>query len=329
MRIEQSKRRKMKRAIKVPIAALLSLVSFSCAAQGVAAGSGSVRTGPGERAVADPILGLSTIALWQVVPHQRAQGVDDVPSLTVFRPHGVPNGTAVIIAPGGAYRGLAGDLEGRQVADWFSAQGVTAFVLRYRFGPNYTLPIPLDDGQRAVRLVRAMAVTFSINPAKIGFVGFSAGGHLAALVATEKASRELQKDDPVDRQSSRPDFIVLAYPAFSMFDLDQRSEVAYCRIMKMPTGSCNGDYLKRWSPQNHVDALTPPAFIYHTVEDELIPVEGSVEFFRRMRSAGVSAEMHLFGTGHHGSGLGKRDQALGLWPELLRGWLINRVMIGR
>jgi acetyl esterase/lipase len=270
----------------------------------------------------DPILALTSVRLWPgEAPRAVGASVDDIPALIVFRPHeGAGNSTAVVIAPGGAYRGLAGDLEGREVADWFASRGVTAFVLRYRFGPQYLMPTPLIDAERAMRLVRAHAADFRIDPDRIGMMGFSAGGHLAALVATERVTGLAASTDPIDRTSARPDFLILAYPALSMFDVTQRSEVAYCKIMHMTSG-CDSDFLNRYSPAQHVGSDTPATFIYHTADDALIPAEESVKLFLALRQAGVPAEMHLFRSGPHGSGLGGANPSLNVWPELLEAWL--------
>jgi acetyl esterase/lipase len=270
----------------------------------------------------DPLLGLASVRLWPGgAPHAVGTSIDDIPSLMVFRPHeGSGNGTAVVIAPGGAYRGLAGDLEGREVADWFASRGVTAFVLRYRFGPQYLMPIPLIDAQRAMRLVRAHADDFGIDPDRIGMMGFSAGGHLAALVATERETGSAASTDPIERTSARPDFLILAYPALVMFDAAQRSEYAYCKIMHMASG-CDSNFLNRYSPAQHVGSGTPATFIYHTTDDALVPVEDSVRLFLALRQAGVPAEMHLFRSGPHGSGLGGANPELNVWPALLEAWL--------
>lgn len=273
-------------------------------------------------AFGDPLLGLASVRLWSgEAPHALGTSTDDVPTLIVFRPHeGTGNGTAIVIAPGGSYRGLAGDVEGREVADWFASRGVIAFVLRYRFGPRYLMPTPLIDAQRAMRLVRARADEFHIKPDRIGMMGFSAGGHLAALVATEREPASAASPDAIDRASARPDFLILAYPALSMFDVAQRSEVAYCKIMQMTSG-CDSAFLNRYSPAQHVDSHTPPTFIYHTADDALIPVEDSVGLFLTLRHAGVPAEMHIFRSGPHGNGLGGADPSLNVWPGLLETWL--------
>src|SRR5438552_16106628 len=134
----------------------------------------------------DSFLGIATFPLWEGgAPEALGNAADDVPTITIFRPHaGTGNGTAVIVAPGGAYLGLAANLEERQVADWFTSRGVTAFVLKYRLGRKYLYPIPLGDARRAIRLVRSRAKEFGIVPNRVGMMGFSAGGHLTAMAST-------------------------------------------------------------------------------------------------------------------------------------------------
>src|SRR3984957_12564160 len=165
-----------------------------------------------EQAV-DPALGISTLQLWPAgAPEVANTSPADLPTLTVFLPQkGKGTGSAVIVAPGGAYLRLASNLEGRQVADWLTARGVTAFVLKYRLGAKYLYPIPLQDAQRAVRLVRSSAASYGFLPDHIGFIGFSAGGHLAAATGTLFDAGKPDAADPVQRLSSRPDFLVLGY----------------------------------------------------------------------------------------------------------------------
>src|SRR5277367_4660526 len=174
----------------------------------------------------DPGLGLSTLQLWPAgAPEIAGTNAEDLPTLTVFVPQkGRSTGSAVIVAPGGAYLGLASNLEGRQVADWFTSQGMTAFVLKYRLGAKYLYPIPLQDAQRAVRLVRSSAMSYGFLSDRIGFIGFSAGGHLAAATGTLFDAGKPDADDPVERLSSRPDFLVLGYPWLNAMQPSGRSE---------------------------------------------------------------------------------------------------------
>ena len=164
-----------------------------------------------------PSAETQTILLWENgAPGALGQSDDDKPTITVYRPWR-PNlsGTAVIVAPGGGYGVLASNHEGRQVANWFNAMGVTAFVLKYRLGPRYHHPIELGDAQRAIRLVRSRAKEFDVSPDRIGMMGFSAGGHLASTAATHFDGGNPAAVDPIDRAGSRPDFVILGYPVIT------------------------------------------------------------------------------------------------------------------
>ena len=272
-------------------------------------------------------LGIATFPLWEGgAPGALGTGDLDIPTLTLFRPQPhTGNGTAVIIAPGGAYLGLASNLEGRQVADWYTSRGVTGFVLRYRLGSKYLYPIPLQDAQRAIRFVRSHASEFGIRPDRIGFMGFSAGGHLAAMAATMFDRGKPTAPNPIDRASSRPDFVVLAYPWLNAMEKDETGVLSYCSALKIPVDQCTN--FEQYSPDQHVSAQTPPTFIYHTTDDELVPVEASIKYYRALRAAGVPVEMHLFGHGRHGSGLGLGNASLDLWPGLLESWLRSRGLL--
>jgi acetyl esterase/lipase len=231
------------------------------------------------------------------------------------------NGTTVIVAPGGAYRGLASNLEGRQVADWFTARGVTAFVLKYRLGQDNPYPTPLLDAQRAVRLVRSLCATYKLSPNRIGIMGFSAGGHLAAMEATSFDDGKPDSTDPVERFNDRPDFLILGYPWLNAMQPNSKQLITYCSVLKgMPPDNCK-EWEEKYSPALHVSLKTPPTFIYHTTDDAVVPVETSVAFYSALLNAGVPVEMHLFRHGAHGTGLGTGDEALDLWPELLEMWM--------
>ena len=275
----------------------------------------------------DKFLGIATYRLWEgSAPGALGRADADIPTVTLFRPHGkTGNGTAIILAPGGAYLGLAANLEGRQVADYFTARGVTAFVLKYRLGKDYLYPTPLLDAQRAIRLVRSRAVEFGIAPDRIGMMGFSAGGHLTATAGTMFDGGKADASDPVDRVSSRPDFMVLGYPWLNAMKKDQKGVISYCSVLKIEPEKCAS--YEQYSPDLHVGAQTPPAFIYHTTDDETVPVEASVGFYRVLAAAGVPVEMHLFAKGRHGSGLGLGDAALDTWPALLEAWLRGRGLL--
>jgi acetyl esterase/lipase len=266
-------------------------------------------------------LGIQTIRLWPgTAPEATGATCDDIPALTLLEPRkGAANGLAVIIFPGGAYRGLAGDLEGREVADWFTARGFRAFILSYRLTSNgYVLPVPLLDARRAIQTVRARAADYHINPNRIVVIGFSAGGHLAALAGTQFVAGSPDADDPIERASSRPDFLILGYPWIGAVGTDF-SHLNYCKIFNL-MDQCEA-LRAAYSPDLFVTKDTPPTFIYHTFNDQTVPVEQSLRFYEALVKAGVPSEYHVFSSGAHGSGLGKGDPSLGQWPGLLENWL--------
>jgi len=266
-------------------------------------------------------LGTQTIRLWPgTAPQAKGATCDDIPALTLIEPRqDAATGSAVIILPGGAYRTLSGDSEGREVADWFTARGFRAFVLSYRLASHgYGLPVPLLDARRAIQTVRARAADYHINPNRIVVIGFSAGGHLAALAGTQFAPGEPEADDPITRASSRPDYLVLAYPWIGAVGADF-SHLNYCQLFNL-MNQC--DALRAaYSPELFVTKDTPPTFIYHTFNDQTVPVEQSLRFYDALVKASVPSELHIFADGAHGSGLGKGDPALDQWPGLMENWL--------
>jgi acetyl esterase/lipase len=248
----------------------------------------------------------------------------DKPTLTWY-PARRPNGTAIIIAPGGGYSTLAMDHEGRQVASLFNSMSITAFVLKYRLGPKYHHPVELGDAQRAIRTVRARAQEFGVNPERIGMMGFSAGGHLASTAATHFDSGKPDAADPIDRAGSRPDFLILGYPVIS-----SDPAIAHAGSFRNLLGE-NPDpaLLQDLSNDLRVTADTPPTFLFHTNADTGVPAENSVRFYLALRKAKVPAELHIFQNGPHGVGLAMDDPALSLWPTLLTNWLRVRGLLTR
>lgn len=251
-----------------------------------------------------------------------ALGAEDAdrPALTAYLP-ARRNGQAIVVCPGGGYGGLAMDHEGLQIARWLNSQGIAAFVLKYRLGPRYRHPAPLQDAQRALRLVRARATTLGVDPQRLGIWGFSAGGHLAATAATHFDRGQPGAGDPAERVSCRPDFAILAYPVMTL------TEEAY--VHKGSRRNLLGDspdaaLLELLSNEKQVTAETPPTFLFHTDEDRGVPPENSVLFYLALRKAGVPAEMHIYERGPHGVGLAPLDYALSSWPARLAGWLRRR-----
>ena len=248
----------------------------------------------------------------------------DKPKITVYRAAAATaNGAAVVVCPGGGYGVLAADHEGKQVAEWLNSFGVSAFVLQYRLGPRYHHPAPLQDAQRAIRTVRARSAEWGIDPARIGILGFSAGGHLTATAATHFDAGQPGSSDPVERVPSRPDFAVLVYPVISMKD-----PVTHAGSRRNLLGE-NPDpkLVELLSNEQQVSAQTPPSFLFHTADDEAVPVENSLQFFEALHKAGVPAELHVFAHGHHGVGLAPDDPALSQWPKLCESWMRARKLL--
>jgi acetyl esterase/lipase len=272
-------------------------------------------------------LGIQTIRLWPgPAPEAKGDTCNDIPTLTIFDPHpGTANGSAVIIFPGGGYAHLAGNLEGRQFADWFAARGFRAFILSYRLSLNgYLLPVPLIDARRAIQTVRARAADYHIAPDRIVVIGFSAGGHLAALAGTQFVTGKPDAEDPIDRVSSRPDYLVLGYPWIGAISSDT-SHLSYCKEFHV-MDRCE-ELRKAYSPDLFVTKDTPPTFMYHTFTDRTVPVEQTLAFYEALVKAGVDSELHIFDHGGHGSGLGKGDEALDQWPNLLEIWLREKGLL--
>jgi len=206
--------------------------------------------------------------------------------------------------------------EGNDVARWFNGFGVSAAVLRYRLAPRYHDPAMIQDVRRAVRHLRANADALGIAPDRIGVMGFSAGGHLAASSGVHFEAGDAKAADPVEQQSSRPDFLILAYPVISMKD-----GVTHGGSRNNLLGPDPGpEAIERMSLETRVTAETPPAFLFHTGEDAAVPVENSLLFYSALRKAGVPAELHAFRGGPHGVGL-DRFEGTKSWPDLLNSWM--------
>jgi len=252
-----------------------------------------------------------------------ALGADDVdkPSITAYLAKS-PNGTAVVVCPGGGYGALAMDHEGVQIARWLNSLGISAFVLKYRLGPKYHHPAMINDAQRAIRIVRSRAASLNVQPDRIGIWGFSAGGHLASTAATHFDSGDPNAADPIDRAGSRPDFAILSYPVISL------GEFAHVGSRNNLLGK-NPDpkLVEDLSNDLRVTAQTPPTFLFHTTADAAVPVENSVRFYLALRKAGVPAELHIFQNGPHGVGLAPTDATLSAWGGLLANWLRERGLL--
>ena len=264
------------------------------------------------------------IPLWESrAPGALGETDADRPTLTIYRAGRNRSGTGIIVAPGGGYGALAVDHEGRQIAAFFNAMGVSAFVLKYRLGPRYHHPTQIGDAQRAIRLVRSRASNYGVVPGRIGMMGFSAGGHLTATAGTQFDEGKPDAGDLVERAGSRPDFLILAYPVIS-FD----PAITHAGSLRNLLGEKPDPQLvEKLSNDLQVTAKTPPAFLFHTTADTGVPVENSIRFYAAMRRAGVPAELHVFENGPHGVGLALWDPALSAWPALLSNWLRGRGLL--
>jgi acetyl esterase/lipase len=247
----------------------------------------------------------------------------DKPSLTVYVPPAArATGTAVMVCPGGGYGHLAMDHEGDQIARWLNSFGVAAFVLQYRIAPRYHHPAPLQDAQRGIRTVRARAKEWGVAPNRIGIWGFSAGGHLASTAGTHFDAGNASAADAIERQSSRPDFMILAYPVITMGEYTHRGS-----LRNLLGENPDPKLVENLSNEKQVTAQTPPTFLFHTNEDKGVAPENSVQFYLALRKAGVPAEMHIFERGPHGVGLAPLDQVLSAWTGRLRDWFQTRGLL--
>jgi acetyl esterase/lipase len=203
------------------------------------------------------------------------------------------------------------------VARWLNSIGVTAFVVKYRLGPRYHHPTMLRDAQRAVRLVRARGAQWSLDPSRIGVVGFSAGGHLASSVGTHFDVDAATVRDDVALASARPDFMVLVYPVITMTDpwVHRGSRTNLLGMSPSP------DLIRLLSNETQVTRRTPPAFLVATRDDRTVPIENSLRFYDALAADSIPVELHVFETGRHGFGLAPADPVLSVWPRLCEAWL--------
>jgi len=210
--------------------------------------------------------------------------------------------------------------EGEDIALWLNAQGVAAFVLKYRLGPEYHHPIEIGDAQRAIRMVRAHAAEYGVSVDHVGMWGFSAGGHLTATAGTRFDMGNPGAADVIDRQGCRPDFLVLAYPVITLEAPD-----AHAGSRKFLLGDdADPALVKEMSAQLQVTKDTPPTFIFSTTDDKTVPVVNSVLFYMALVKAGVPVEMHIFQHGAHGAGLAAANPQLSVWPSLVGKWMRER-----
>jgi acetyl esterase/lipase len=256
--------------------------------------------------------GQEPIRLWNVdAPLAKGSEAKDVPTITYFPASQDKRHAALVIYPGGGY-GMLADHEGAGYAEYFAGQGYDCFVVKYRLGSDgYRNPVMRLDGERAVRLVRSRAKEWDIRPDMIGVIGSSAGGHLAATVVTQFSAGKIDSTDPVEAVSSRPDFAILCYPVITM---GPQGHGGSKENLLGPNPSA--ELVDEMSAEKHVRADTPPCFIWHTADDNAVPVENSLMFAKALSEKKVRYELHIYESGPHGLGLGIKSYARGSqWPH--------------
>jgi acetyl esterase/lipase len=231
------------------------------------------------------------------------------------------NGSAILVCPGGGYGHLAVDHEGKQVAEFFNANGFQAFVLHYRLNngaqQGHKFPDQYNDVTLAMRIIRSRAAEWKVDPDRIGIIGFSAGGHLASMATTMHIDANRKGKSAIERVSSRPSFSILVYP---VIDLAGQPAHRGSRINLLGVNPDNA-LVDSLSTQNRVNDHTPPTFIVFSTDDEVVPPENGVLFYQALRVHGVPASLHIYDHGGHGYGLAQKDPVLNTWPGLAVEWL--------
>lgn len=261
-----------------------------------------------------------TLRLWEGdAPNALGKEEKDVPTLIVYLPDDVKEPVpALVICPGGGYGNLASDHEGHQIARWANQMGMAGLICMYRHrNRGYGHPNPMLDAQRAIRLARHNASQWKIDPARVGILGFSAGGHLASTTLTHFDKGEASAADPIDQQSCRPDFGVLCYAVIALGE-----PFTHGGSQKNLLGAdASSELIKSLSNEKQVTAETPPTFLWSTAEDAAVPVENSLRFSSALVQAKVACELHVFPYGRHGIGLAVDTPGAKQWPSLCENWL--------
>jgi acetyl esterase/lipase len=258
----------------------------------------------------------SKIPYW---PDRALTGIK-TPTLTAFVPD-KPNGITVIVAPGGSYSRIAIDKESYEMARWLNPYGITVLLLQYRLpgeGHQNSTDVPLQDAQRAMRVVRSHAAEWGLDPNRIGFLGCSAGGHLGSYLGSEFARKAYEPIDEADKVSARPDFLMLLYPVVSMDEKIAHMESRTNLIGKTPTA----EQIRIASTDLNVTKDNPPTFITLANDDPAVSPENGLSYFLALRGAGVPVELHIFKDGNHGFGIrDTRQMPVSSWPKFATEWM--------
>jgi len=247
-----------------------------------------------------------------------------IPTLTIFKPpEGKANSTAVLICPGGGYIHLAYTKEGVAIAKWFNSIGVTAFVLKYRLPSDSIMKDktigPLMDAQKAMRIIRGNAEKYNINPNKIGVIGFSAGGHLASTLSTHYNEKVYDSDNI----SARPDFSILGYPVISM-----EKDITHMGSRENLLGkNPSAEEVIKFSNDQQVNENTAPAFLFLAEDDNTVPIQNSINYFKALSKFKIPAELHIYEKGGHGFGLAQKSGTASEWPNACKNWLKENGML--
>ncbi len=240
-----------------------------------------------------------------------------VPELHYYPAEKQTSDATIVICPGGGYAVLSFEKEGIEIAKWFNSQGMNAFVVKNRL-KEYGQPYPLADVQRAIRLVRKNSDQYNINPNKIGVMGFSAGGHLAASASVLYNEKAYEMED--DREiSARPDFSVLVYPVITM-----GQETHWGSRENLIGKNPSQDLIDKYCTEKQIDKNTPPAILIHSSDDGVVPVANPILYYQSLIANKVDAEMHIYNTGGHGYGMRKKSGTVQYWQENLAKWLAER-----
>lgn len=255
------------------------------------------------------------LLLWpHGAPLAKGTTEEDCPAIVPYLLEGSGH-AAVIVCPGGGYEMLA-DHEGEPIARWLNGIGISAFVLRYRVAP-YAYPCALLDLQRAIRTVRHGAERFGIDPSRVGVLGFSAGGHLVSTAGTHYDGGKPDAEDEIERQSSRPDLMMLCYSVITMRDPLTHEGSRLNLLGPEPSPELIGEL----SNEERVTADTPPAFLWHTSDEGLVRVENSLMFAAALRRHQVPFDLHVYAHGRHGMGLAEDDPHVAGWTSACASWL--------
>lgn len=248
--------------------------------------------------------------------------VADVPHIEYYKaPADKKNGAGILVCPGGGYTHLATGHEGKDIAEFFNAQGYDAIVLHYRLNnaaqQGSRFPAQYNDVTNAMRLVKSKAASWQINPEKIGVIGFSAGGHLASMLTTMHLPAQTNAGNELEKWSSRPAFSILVYPVISMSESFMHKG-SMQNLLGPDASAAMKDSL---STDKRVTAQTPPTMLIHSTDDKTVPVENSLVFYQALKQHKVPASLHVYDHGGHGYGMAPEDAVLNSWPGLCISWL--------